>query len=175
MSRRFLQRVLPAPQTLKDRWFLKPFGERLADPHLWALHRRGVTSAFGVGLAVCFVPLPVHLVLASVIAVTWRLNVPVACGTTFLLNPFTAVPAYYFAYRVGAALLHSPPHHFRFVPTFGWFRHALAPIWQPFFAGCVVCAILAGILGWAVFEMIWRWRVTSRYRNRHVLPATAAR
>jgi len=52
------------------------------------------------GLAICFVPLPVHLLLATSVAVIWRLNIPVICGTTFLLNPFTAVPAYYLAYRV---------------------------------------------------------------------------
>ena len=166
MSRRFLQRVLPAPDTLKDRWFLRPFGERLADPQLWSLHRRGVTSAFGVGLAVCFVPLPVHLLLASTIAVTWRLNVPVACGTTFLLNPFTAVPVYYAAYRVGAWLMHLPRQHFRFVPTLSWFRHGLVPVWKPFLLGCAVCAVVVGLLGWLLMEGVWRWRVHARYRRR---------
>src|SRR6266446_3733833 len=106
MPRRLLKRLIPDPNTLRERWYLRPFGARLADPLLWTLHRRGVTHAFGAGLAICFVPLPVHLLLATSVAVIWRLNIPVICGTTFLLNPFTAVPAYYLAYRVGAALLH---------------------------------------------------------------------
>src|SRR5207248_4394662 len=105
--RRLLKRIFPAPHTLRGRWFLRPFGARLADPQLWTLHRRGVTYAFGAGLAICFVPLPVHVILATTIAVVWRLNIPVIVGTTFLLNPFTVVPAYYVAYRLGAALLRS--------------------------------------------------------------------
>ena len=73
MPRRLLKRLVPAPHTLRERWFLRPFGARLADPQLWTLHRRGVTHAFGAGLAICFVPLPVHLLLATSVAVIWRL------------------------------------------------------------------------------------------------------
>lgn len=167
MPRQFLKRIIPSPHTLRERWFLRPFGTRIADPQLWTLHRRGVTAAFGAGLAICFVPLPVHLLLATSVAVIWRINLPVIIGTTFALNPFTAVPAYYLAYRVGAALLQTPHHHFRFVPTWEWFHHSLAPVWQPFVAGCIVCAVIAGLLGWLTLELVWRWHVTSRYRARH--------
>ena len=33
--------------------------------------------------------------------------------------------------------------------------------------------VVAGLLGWLVLELIWRWRVTARYRARHV-PSTAS-
>jgi uncharacterized protein len=166
MPRRLLKRIIPAPSTLRERWFLRHFGDRLNDPRLWTLQRRGVTPAFGVGLAICFVPVPVHTLLAGAIGVLWRLNIPVILGTTFLLNPFTAVPVYYAAYRVGAALMHLPRQHFRFVPTLSWFRHGLMPVWQPFLLGCTVCALAVGVLGWAVLELLWRSRVRSRYRRR---------
>jgi uncharacterized protein (DUF2062 family) len=52
-----------------------------------------------VGLAVCFIPLPVHLVVATLLAVTLRLNIPVIIGTVLLINPLTIVPAYYLAHR----------------------------------------------------------------------------
>ena len=167
MPRQLLKRIVPAPHTLHGRWFLRPFGARLTDPLLWTLHRRGVTYAFGAGLAICFVPLPVHTLLACTIAVIWRLNIPVAVGTTLLLNPFTAVPAYYLAYRLGAALLQVPPQHFHFVASWSWLGHSLAPVWQPFITGCICCALLAGFIGWLSLEILWRWHVTSRYRTRH--------
>ena len=167
MPRQFLKRIVPSQRSLEDRWFLRPFGTRLADPQLWTLHRRGVTAAFGAGLAICFIPLPVHLLTACTAAVIWRLNIPVICGTTFFLNPFTAVPVYYLAYRVGMTLLHTPPRHFKFHPTWEWFTHGLVPVWQPFVVGCIACALIAGVLGWLVLELVWRWQVTSRYRARH--------
>ena len=166
MPRRLLKKFVPAPHALRERWFLRPFGARLQDPQLWRLHRRSVTRAFGAGLAICFVPLPVHLLLASTAAIVWRLNIPVICGTTFLVNPFTAVPVYYAAYRVGAALMHAPRHHFKFVASLGWFRHGLVPVWQPIVLGCAVCAVAAGVLGFLALEGLWRWQVRSRYYRR---------
>jgi uncharacterized protein (DUF2062 family) len=166
MPRRLLKRLVPAQSALRGRWFLRPFGERLNDPRLWTLQRRGVTPAFGAGLAICFVPAPVHTLLAGSIAIVWRLNIPVILGTTFLLNPFTAVPVYYAAYRVGAWLMHLPRQHFRFVPTLSWFRHGLVPVWKPFLLGCAVCAVVVGLLGWLLTEAVWRWRVHARYRRR---------
>ena len=166
MPRELLRRIVPAPEALRERWFLRPFGARIADPRLWSLQRRSVTPAFGWGLAVCFVPLPVHTLLATSIAVLGRLNLAVTVGTTLLLNPFTAVPAYYLAYRVGVTLLHVPRRHFNFVASWHWFRYSLAPVWQPFLVGCVACALLAGLGGWLALEFVWRWQVASRYRAR---------
>jgi uncharacterized protein len=171
MPRRLLKKIVPAPHTLQQRWFVRVFGERIADPQLWTLHRRACTYGFGAGLAICFVPLPVHLLLAVVAALIWRINIPVTYGTTWLLtNPFTAVPVYYLAYRVGAALLHTPKHHFRFVADMGWFRHSLTPVWAPFFLGCFVCAVVCGVLGWLTLETLWRVSVRNRYRTRHEPP-----
>jgi uncharacterized protein len=167
MPRRLLKKLVPDPASLKDRWFLRPFGDRLVDPYLWTLHRRGVTAAFGVGLAISFIPFPGHMLLACTLAVLCRLNIPVACAATFVVNPFTIVPLYYCAYRVGETLLREPHHHFHFVPSLHWLRHGLTPVWRPFFLGCLVCGVLAGVLGWAILEWVWRWQVISRYRARH--------
>ena len=168
MPRRLLQRIVPAPDALRDRWPVRVFGERIADPQLWTLHRRAVTHGFGAGIAICFVPLPLNLLLTVIAALVWRLNIPVVYGTTWLFtNPFCAVPVYYLAYRVGAALLHAPQQHFRFVADWRWFTHGLLPVWQPFVVGCLACAIVGGIGGWLALEIVWRRHVRSRYRARH--------
>jgi uncharacterized protein len=168
VPRRLLQKIVPAPQALRERWPVRVFGERIADPQLWTLHRRAVTYGFGAGIAICFVPLPVHLLLTVIAALIWRINIPVTYGTTWLLtNPFTAVPVYYFAYRVGASILHMPRQHFRFIADWHWITHGLLPVWRPFVLGCCVCAAVGGVLGWLALEVVWRWHVRSRYRARH--------
>jgi uncharacterized protein (DUF2062 family) len=173
MPRALLKKIVPAPHTLRGRWPVRLCGERIADPQLWTLHRRAVTTAFGVGCAISFVPLPIHLLLAVIVALLWRINLPVIYGTTWVIaNPFSLVPLYYFAYRVGVAVLHVPRQHFRFVPDWRWFQHALVPVWQPFVVGCLVCAVAGGVLGWAALELVWRWNVSSRYRTRHAAHAT---
>jgi uncharacterized protein (DUF2062 family) len=146
MPRRLLQKIIPTPQALRERWLLRIFGERLADPMLWTLHRRAVTYAFGAGIAICFIPLPVHLLMTI---------------------PFTAVPVYYLAYRVGVAVTRTHPQHFRFVADWHWVTHGLLPVWRPFLVGCLTCAVIGGLLGWMLLEALWRYQVLSRYRTRH--------
>jgi uncharacterized protein (DUF2062 family) len=63
------------------------------------------------------------------------------------------------------------PEPFHFQPSWAWFQTYLAPIWKPFLLGCTVCAVLAGILGWLTLEIVWRWRVTAKYRARHMVTA----
>ena len=166
MPRRLLKRITPSPGSLQSRWFLRPFGTRIADPRLWGLCRRGVTGAFGVGLAICFIPLPVHLITASLVAVVWRLNIPVIIGTVFLINPVTIVPAYYLAYRIGAALLGAPVQNFAFKMSWDWLQNGLGPMWKPFLVGCLVTGVVSGVLGYMGLELAWRWQVAIRYRDR---------
>ena len=167
MPRRLLQKFIPNPASLRDRWFLRPFGDRLSDPQLWTLHRRGVTAGFGAGLAICFMPLPVHLPLATLVAVTWRINFPTIIATTLLVNPLTMVPIYYCAYRVGAAMSGAPVRRFGFRLSWDWLQHGLGPMWKPFLIGCLVCAVVCGICGWLALEFIWRRQVLLRRRIRH--------
>jgi hypothetical protein len=166
MHREFLKRFMPSADSLQGRWFLRLFGERVAHPGLWSLQRRAVTGAFGAGLAICFVPLPVHLPLAALCAIVWRLNAPTIFATVFLVNPLTALPIYYAAYRVGAAALQLPARRFAFHPSWEWLQHGLGPAWKPFLVGCLICAVIAGFSGRIGLELLWRTRVRSRYRNR---------
>lgn len=171
MPRRFVRKFTPPIEKLRDRWFMKPFGRWILDPALWSLQRRGITGAFGAGLAICFIPLPVHLLLAGLVAIIARLNVPVLVATVMLVNPLTMVPVYYFAYRVGAALLDLEPRLFRFELSWDWLQHGLGPMWKPFLVGCLVCAIAAGVLGGLLLELFWRYRVRKRYRERRAPPS----
>ncbi len=166
MPRRLLKRITPHPTTLQRRWYLRLFGSRVTEPGLWSLQRRSITSAFGLGLAICFVPLPVHLPLAVLVAIARQVNVPTIVGTVFLVNPFTVVPVFYTAYRVGAAVLGEPlkPFHFQF--SFEWLQSGLGPLWQPFLIGCLLCALVVGLAGWMGLELLWRWQVRNRYRTR---------
>ncbi len=172
MPRRFIRKITPSPEQIRSHWYLRPFGTRIADPALWSLQRRGVTAAFGAGLAICFVPLPIHLALAGIVAIVARINAPVLVATVLLVNPLTFVPVYYSAYRVGAALLGHMPQPFRFELSWSWLQFGLGPIWEPFLIGCLVCSLVAGVLGWGLLELFWRYHVRKRYRTR---PAGASR
>jgi len=167
MPRSFLKKITPHPRKLQKQWFVRIFGSRIAHPGLWSLQRRAVTGAFAAGLAISFVPLPIHLFLGALVALVWRLNIPTIALTLLVVNPITALPIYYVAYRVGAAALNHPVKRFAFELSFDWLQRGLGPIWKPFLVGCVICATLAATLGWVALEALWRWRVRYKYRKRH--------
>lgn len=166
MPRRLVKRLAQQIYARRDKWYLRIFGDRLTDSHLWSLNRHSITTAFGVGIAVSFIPLPVHLLLVVLAALWWRLNLAVAIAGAYLVNPFTMVPIYYAAYRVGAWLLRFRPRHFEFHLTWNWLEHGLGPAWKPFLFGCLVCGIVCGFAGRYLLEYSWRAAALRRYRNR---------
>jgi uncharacterized protein len=172
MLKRIIKKLMPSPAALQRQWFLRPFGPRIADPRLWALQRRAVTMAFGAGLAICFIPLPVHMLLAGLLAVFLRLNLPAIYTTIFLVNPLTMVPVYYAAYRVGALVTgcHLASFDVTRIDSFAALA-TLGELWKPFLAGCLVCAVVCGSFGWLGMELVWRWQVLSRRQRRLQLRA----
>ena len=160
-----LNKLVPRAHVLRDKWYLRLFRTQLADRRLWSLQRRGVTNAFAAGLAIMFVPLPVHLPLAALVAVVWRLNIPTIVATVFIVNPLTMVPIYYAAFRVGAAILRVRPRAFGFRLSWDWLQHGLGPMWKPFLVGCLASALICSLLGWATVSLLWRWRILNRLQR----------
>jgi len=166
MLRPFIRSLGDRVHRVRDRWYARPFAQWLGDARLWSLQRRGITLAFGAGLAICFVPLPVHIPVALAVATLARVNVPVILSTVFLVNPLTVVPVYYLAYRVGCLVLGAPRDTFSFALSWDWLQNGLGPMWKPFLVGCAICALCAGVLGWFLLELLWRRQVIKKYRAR---------
>jgi uncharacterized protein (DUF2062 family) len=166
MDRQRLREMRRGLHDLQQRWYMQPLRGLLLDARLWSLQRRSITLAFGCGLALCFLPLPVQVPFAVVLAIIARLNIPVIVATTLLVNPLTVVPVYYVAYRIGAAVLGVPPGEFSFELSWDWLQHGLGPLWRPFLVGCAICGTTAGLTGWGLLEYVWRRRVRQKYRDR---------
>lgn len=166
MPRRLLKKVLPSRHTLSQRWFLRPFANALRDPVYWTVHRRAVLRAFALGLFVCFIPLPVHLLITPFLAVALRANIPVAMATLLFVNPLTFAPIFFFAYWVGAHLTDTAMLAFNFAPTWEWAQTRLVYIWKPFLLGCLLCGAGAALVGYGSVSLLWRVRVSNRYQMR---------
>jgi uncharacterized protein (DUF2062 family) len=166
MPREILRKLGNWAHARRGHWSMRMFGDRIAERHLWSLNRRAVCAGFGAGIAIAFVPLPVHTIVAILVAIIWRLNLPMTIAATWLINPLTLVPGYYLAYRLGAWMLREPPRRFAFEFSWRWLEHGLGPRWAAFLLGCLVCAGVGGVLGRLLLDRIWRYALMKKYRLR---------
>lgn len=166
MPRPLFVKIRPFAQKLRNSWLFRLLGPKLTDPRLWSLNRRSITMAFGAGIAICFIPLPMHLLAGLVAAMIWHLNVPTLVVTSTFVNPFTAVPVYYFAYRVGTLLLGQPEGDFGFSLSWAWLQNGLGATWKPFLLGCLVCAVVGGYGSYRLLEVLWRISALNRKNAR---------
>ena len=166
MPRGFFRRITPRSETLRTHWALQPFNRFLHDPRLWSLQRRTVTPALGAGLAICFVPLPIHIPLAAMVAIFCRIHIPTIMLSLLLVNPLTVVPVYFLAYKVGVLVTGAPQRRFDFQMSWDWVQNGLGPMWKPFLIGCGITGALLGLIGFALLDITWRYSVRKRYRER---------
>src|SRR5690554_2478395 len=74
MPRRFLQRYMPHPETLRRQRSLRFMSHLIGNPALWVLSRRSVANAFSVGLFSAMLPIPFQMAVAALGA--WLMNTP---------------------------------------------------------------------------------------------------
>jgi uncharacterized protein len=166
MPRRLFKPLSRQRHFWSERWFMRPFKLLLGNPTYWSLNRRNVTRALALGLLLAFAPIPGHTILAALLALALRLNIPVVLSGTLLVNPFTMVPLYLFCYRVGRLLLDLPPRRFHIEMSWDWLTHGLLPIWKPFLLGCAVVGTLTAIAGYILLGSIWHLQLVLSYYRR---------
>jgi uncharacterized protein (DUF2062 family) len=161
-----IKRYLPDHRKVRDHKHLRMFGTLLHDPNLWHLNRRSAAGAFAVGLFMAFVPIPFQMVVAAGIAILVRVNLPLSAALVWLTNPITMPPIFYFAYRVGAWLLQTPPREVAFEISSEWLATELGAIWEPFLLGCLVCGTVSGLLGYFAIRGLWRLHLVRHHRRK---------
>jgi uncharacterized protein (DUF2062 family) len=100
------------------------------------------------------------------VAIFCRIHIPTIMVALLAVNPLTVVPAYLLAYKVGVIVTDAPPLHFQFELSWDWLQKGLGPIWKPFLVGCAVTGTLFGLVGYLLLDVLWRYNVRKRYRER---------
>lgn len=167
--KRWLKSVTPDRTMLEQHWCLKHFTALMLDRRCWTFNRGSVSRSFAIGLFIAFIPptpLPVHLVTCALLALFFRLNLPVMIATVFLSNPLTWVPQVAGSLWVGAKLLgwnlmpflHTISHHTL------WADFGL--LWPPLLLGALVLGLIAAASGYVLAQAAWRARIIYQLRRR---------
>jgi uncharacterized protein (DUF2062 family) len=89
MPRKFFRKYLPDHAQVRAHPWAQRFKPLLRHPNLWHLNRHSVAGGFAVGLFGGLIPGPVQMLAAAVLAILFRVNLPVAVAATLLTNPVT--------------------------------------------------------------------------------------
>lgn len=176
MPRKYFRKFLPTHESIMrrawGRWLLRG---RLHHPNLWHLHRRSVAGGVALGLFCGLIPGPLQMLGAAVLAMLFRVNLPVAVFATLYTNPLTIVPLYALAYEYGAFLLgyHKALSSERFaLPAMGWdnwtsvLPHWFMSLGKPFALGLPMLALTLAALGYVAVRAAWYAAVVWEWRRR---------
>lgn len=182
MPKRLIHRYLPAPERIIEHRLLRFMGTRLSDPGLWHLHRRSAAGAVFWGLWCAMLPMPFQMVPAALLALLFRVNLPLTIVLVWVSNPLTLLPLMWVALWLGCQLLGLPMASGAELGAFvdevtqvlghwmGMGRGAATPVLsrylEPFLLGTQVLGFLCGALGYVLMRLYWRWHVLSAWRRR---------
>ena len=182
MPRKFFRKYLPDPEAVRSSRAVAWFGGWLQHPNLWHLNRRSVSGAVAIGLFSGLVPGPVQMLVALLIAIACRKNIPVAMIVTLYTNPLTIVPLYLLAYTYGRFLL--PGDQGPFIAPFemdwtdlgGSLRGLgdwIMALGKPLALGLLALGLTLAAIGYVAVRLGWRawvvtaWRARARRRRAH--------
>lgn len=172
MPRKFIRRlnVRYRGNQASNAWYLRPFRAMLEHPVYFSINRRSVTGAVALGLFIAMLPLPIHTLLALLIGLVLRVNLPVAIVVIWVANPLTYAPILYGEYRLGAWLMGLPALDLDLDQSWTDLAAALVQVWQPLWMGALVGGVVLAALGYGLTNAAWgvstRWRYRRRLRNR---------
>jgi len=178
MPRKFFKKFLPGHDAIRQNRHISRFGPWLQHHNLWHLHRRSVAGGLAAGMFAGLVPgsNPVQFTLAALLAVVFRVNLPIAVIVTLYSNPFTIVPLYYMAFRLGQLVLMQgdgglPPLPF-YLEDKGFSEwlpaalHWLTSVGKPLLVGLPLLAVLLAVTGYFAVDWAWKLHVRHKWRQR---------
>ena len=165
MPRRFFRRFALKRHELTEQRFIAPIAHWLHDHQLWGIRRKSAVPAVAWGVFVGWMPVPGHVLIAILGSLLIRCNIPVAALATFISNPVTVGPMYYFSYRVGARLLGLQTEPFAIELSINWLQTTFATIWQPLLLGSVLVGSICSLIAYVLLDVLWRSSI-SDYKSR---------
>ncbi|PKF62586.1 DUF2062 domain-containing protein [Psychromonas sp. psych-6C06] len=167
MPKKLIQRFSPKPETLKAHPHLKYFGEILQNPNLWHLNRRSAAGAVAIGLFCAWMPIPFQMLLASLLAMFFCVNLPLSVALVWISNPITMPPLFYGAYRLGASILNEPIREFHFELSFHWLAHAIETIAPALLLGSFILGVISAASGYFMLRILWRINIANKWQRRN--------
>jgi uncharacterized protein len=177
--RKHLRKFLPDHEAIRANRWLAPFQSTLLHPRLWHLNRHSAAGAVATGLFCGLIPGPFQMLGAAIVAVVFKVNLPLALLATLYTNPLTIVPLYVAAFALGKFSLGivgaDPGGHFISPPDYGdaglvaWvgaLADWMGQLGKPLAFGLLLLASLLAVIGYFATRFAWRLYLINAWRQR---------
>lgn len=166
MFKRWLQLFVPSKQAaLKSTPQFGGFRDYISHPDLWHFNHESVARGSAIGFFVAVLPImPFQTILAIILSIPFRANVPSSIAFCWVNNPFTFFPMIYACYYLGSRILgtsepnitHNLELHFtNFDEIWSNFSYLIVHFGKAYFIGLPFFAILMAVIGYCLVKLIW--------------------
>jgi uncharacterized protein (DUF2062 family) len=176
MPRKHFRRFLPDHDAIRGNKYLRIFQPLLKHPNLWHLNRHSVAGGVAAGLFGGLIPGPLQMLTAAILAIVFRVNLPVAVVATLYTNPFTWGPLILAAYAIGSWVTggngmpvesiefnRATQNWTEFIPAFwNW----LESLGTTFLIGNLILALSLAAIGYFAVHLAWRLYILAYLRRR---------
>lgn len=177
MPRKWLRSIIPHPAQIREHRHLRWASPWLRHHNLWHLNRHSVAGGVAVGMIGGLIPLPLQMLVAAILALIFRVNLPVAVATTLLSNPLTWPFIFVIAVAIGQPFtgetggLAVSEFNFdwesqslmAFVPAFwDW----LLGLGWAFVIGDAILAAVLAVVGYFAVKLGWQLHILAYLRRR---------
>lgn len=176
--RKHLKRYIPDHEAVRSNRWLAIFGDTLLHPRLWHLNRHSAAGGVAVGLFCGLVPGPLQMLSAAILAVIFKVNLPLALVSTLYTNPLTIVPLYFVAYHLGRVLLGNggefvAPPEFQWPEVGPWIEAMwgwTVGLGKPLALGLPILAAGLAAAGYFLVWSVWRLYLIRAWHRRRRRP-----
>ena len=165
MIKNVIKRFFPKLDTVKEEKILKIFGPAVLQPNLWHINKKSVSRGFAIGAFCAFLPIPGQMILAAFLSITFAANIPIALVLTWITNPITFTPIFYFAYKIGKIIFEGRITYDVDEKEIDILSNIML-IWEPLLLGSIVLSITGSIIAYIIIRVYWRYYVIKIWSKR---------
>ena len=165
MIKNVIKRFFPKLDTVKEEKILKIFGPAVLQPNLWHINKKSVSRGFAIGAFCAFLPIPGQMILAAFLSITFAANIPIALVLTWITNPITFTPIFYFAYKIGKIIFDGRIAYEVDEKEIDILSNIML-IWEPLLLGSIVLSITGSIIAYIIIRVYWRYYVIKIWSKR---------
>ena len=159
--KRSIKKYLPSKKWFSSLRLERYFGNRINDPKLWIVNRESVASAVAIGIFSAYIPIPIQMVFAALLAIVFRSNLPLAVALVWISNPLTWLLFYTPPYLLGLTLLGEPLPEMESLSAVTLLQQIPA-LWL----GCLIFGVALGAGGYVLVQVLWKLKVMNNWGKR---------